>query len=103
MKPKFSILIILTLMMAMLDGGMAKVQPKPLAQMIEVKGMVQLKREGSSNWSQTQKGEVLFLGDLLRVQRGSKGVIRCTLDLTQWTVPDDGLPRGVANTCSPPE
>ncbi|MBE9127219.1 MULTISPECIES: hypothetical protein [unclassified Coleofasciculus] len=104
MKPKLSVPIIVSLIVATLNAGVGIPQSRLiLARTIEVKGTVELKREESSSWRPMKEGERLFYGDLLRVQKGSRGVIQCTTDLTEWTVPDDGLPRGVANTCSLPE
>lgn len=104
MKPRLSISIALTLMLSTLEGQIGLAQSRPiLARMIQVRGTVELKKEGSLNWRPTKEGETLFHGDLLRVQRGSRGVLRCTSDLTEWMIPDDGLPRGVANTCSAPK
>lgn len=75
-----------------------------IAEIIRVEGgRVELKRENSQSYSPTQRGERLNLGDLLRVTKGAKIVIQCNFNQTTWTVPDDGLPWGVANTCSPPE
>ncbi|WP_017656065.1 hypothetical protein [Fortiea contorta] len=76
----------------------------PIAEIINVEGgRVELKRQNSPNYSLTQTGEKLNLGDLLRVAKGVKVIVQCNLNKTNWTVPDDGLPWGVANTCSPPE
>ncbi|MGI0488653.1 hypothetical protein ACN4EK_24850 [Pantanalinema rosaneae CENA516] len=75
---------------------------QPIAQMVRVEGKVELKPQGQPNYRPVQVNERLYHGDLLRVERGGRGVIRCTADATTWTIPADGLPRGVANTCSPP-
>lgn len=75
--------------------------PNFIAEIIKVEGRgVELKRAGS-DYGPTKEGEKLNLGDLLRVQKGARVVVQCNPDKTTWTVPDDGLPWGVANTCSP--
>lgn len=76
-------------------------QKRPIAQMIRLEGKVELKSEGKPTYRPARLNEWLFHGDLLRVPKGARGVIRCTSDSTSWTIPADGLPRGVANTCSP--
>jgi hypothetical protein len=74
-----------------------------IAEIIQAEGgKVQLKRENARDYTPTQTGEKLYLGDLLRVAKGATVVIQCKTDKTTWPVPDDGLPWGVANTCSPP-
>ncbi|AFY30926.1 hypothetical protein [Calothrix sp. PCC 7507] len=85
--------------------ALAQSQPQNhIAEIIQVQGgRVELKRENSPNYSLTQRGEKLHLGDLLRVAKGVKVVIQCNLNKTNWIIPDDGLPWGVANTCSPPD
>lgn len=74
----------------------------PIAKLVSAQGKVELKRDGQLNYRAAVVNESLYYGDLLRVQRNSRGVIRCTSDSTTWTIPADGVPRGVANTCSPP-
>lgn len=76
-------------------------QKRPIAQMIRLEGKVEVKPEGKPAYRPARLNEWLFHGDLLRVSKGARGVIRCTSDSTNWTIPADGLPRGVANTCSP--
>ena len=102
MKFRVSMPIVLTLMLAAVDGKMLVAQPNPIAHLIESDGNVELKPDGSSDYKIASKGEPLYFGDLLRVQKGSTAVIRCTSNSATWSVPDDGVPRGVANTCSPP-
>ncbi len=102
MKFRVFMPIVLTLMLAVLDDKMLVAQPNPIAHLIESDGKVELKREGSSDYIMASKAEPLYFGDLLRVQKGSKAVMRCTSNSATWSVPDDGVPRGVANTCSPP-
>lgn len=102
MKFRVSIPIILTLILATVDGKILVAQPNPIAHLIESNGKVELKRDGSSDYKTIGKGEPLYFGDLLRVQKGSTAVMRCTSNSATWSVPDDGVPRGVANTCSPP-
>lgn len=103
MKFRGSIPIGLTLMLAGVDGRMLVAQSPPIAYLIEVKGTVELKREGSSDYEvMTRDGKPLYFGDLLLVQKGAKAVIQYTSNSATWPVPDDGVPRGVANTCSPP-
>jgi carbonic anhydrase/acetyltransferase-like protein (isoleucine patch superfamily) len=84
---------------AMMDATAQVPQSNAIAQMIRVEGKVELKR-GKADYRIAEQGESLFRGDLLKVQRGSRGVVRCTSDSSTWTVPDDGLPWGVTNTCS---
>lgn len=79
-----------------------------IAEIITIEGkQVELRRAGSLRWevqSETKGKPVTLLnrGDLLRVQKGSKAVIRCTnfRSITR-TVPDDGIPWGVTSVCSP--
>ena len=81
-----------------------------IAEIIAVEGKVELRRAGNSRWevqpdTTETKGKPITLlnrGDLLKVQKGSKAVIRCTnfRSITR-TVPDDGVPWGVASVCSP--
>ena len=72
--------------------------PAFLAEMIQVTGEVKLKRRGDE-YRQAKAGEALQFGDLLKASKGSKGIIRCSINFSTWTVPDDGLPWGVANVC----
>lgn len=112
MKLALSIPITVTLMITALNSGVVsapirvqaqqQVQPAPLAQLIETIGKVEMKREKGSDYQTAKLGENLYLGDLVRVAKGSKGVVRCTTNSRTWTIPDDNVPRGVANVCSPP-
>jgi DNA-binding IscR family transcriptional regulator len=112
MKLAVSMPITVTLMIAAIQGGVVsaptrvqaqqQVQPAPLAQLIETMGVVEIKREKGSNYQTAKVGENLYLGDLVRVAKGAKGVVRCTTNSRTWTIPDDKVPRGVANVCSPP-
>jgi hypothetical protein len=104
MKSKVYVGIIATLALGMGSWAMTTAtaqvaQNNAIAQMVKAEGKVELKR-GKADYRPAQAGEALFRGDLLKVQRGSRGVIRCTTDASTWAVPDDGLPWGVANTCS---
>ncbi|HBL13236.1 MAG TPA: hypothetical protein DD379_17925 [Cyanobacteria bacterium UBA11162] len=104
MKSRASIPIMLTLMLATLNGGTLLAQRNStaaIARLIEARGTVELK-QGTSNYRLAKKDENLYFGDLLKVQRGSKAVIQCTSDTSTWAVPDDGIPWGVASTCSLP-
>jgi DNA-binding IscR family transcriptional regulator len=112
MKLAVSIPITVTLMIAAIQSGVVSaptrvqaqqpVQPVLLAQLIETMGKVEMKRENGSNYQTAKVGENLYLGDLVRVAKGAKGVVRCTTDSKTWTIPDDNVPRGVVNVCSPP-
>jgi DNA-binding IscR family transcriptional regulator len=112
MKPQVLIPITVTLMIATLNSGVVsapirvqaqqQVQQAPLAQLIETMGKVEIKREKGSNYQTAKVGENLYLGDLVRVAKGSRGVVRCTTNSRTWTIPNDNVPRGVANVCSPP-
>ena len=109
MKAQISIPIIIGLIFANLDGGIVLSQrtptaqntEQPIAQMIESRGSVEVRKHGQSNYRTARVGETLFMGDLVRVAKGSRAVVRCTSNLTTWRVPDDGVAWGVANTCSP--
>jgi hypothetical protein len=102
MKRKIYIPIVLTLLLTTLDGKntLARTSSSHVAIVSKVNGKVEVKRKKSSQYKQIKENEGLYSGDLLRVQKGSKGIIRCTSNSTTWTIPDDGLPIGVANTCS---
>lgn len=112
MKLAVSIPIAVTLMITALNSGVVsapirvqaqqQVQPAPIAQLIETMGKVEIKREKGSNYQTAKVGENLYLGDLVRVAKGARGVVRCTTNSRTWTIPDDNVPRGVANVCSPP-
>ena len=112
MKLAVSIPITVTLMIAAIQSGVVSaptrvqaqqhVKRAPLAQLIETMGVVEIKREKGSNYQTAKVGENLYLGDLVRVGKGAKGVVRCTTNSRTWTIPDDKVPRGVANVCSPP-
>jgi len=112
MKLAVSMPITVTLMIAAIQSGVVsaptrvqaqqQVQRAPLAQLIQTMGVVEMKREKGSNYQKAKEGEYLYLGDLLRVAKGGRGVVRCTTNSRTWTIPDDNVPRGVANVCSPP-
>lgn len=112
MKLSVSIPIAVTLMITALNSGVLsapirvqaqqQVQPAPIAQLIETIGKVEMKREKGADYQTAKVGENLYLGDLLRVAKGAKAVVRCTTNSRTWTIPDDNVPRGVANVCSPP-
>jgi len=80
---------------------MAQVSPPlKLAEVLQVTGEVRLKRGGGNgDYRAVRPGETLQLGDLLKVSKGSRGVIRCSFNQSTWTVPDDGQPWGIANVC----
>jgi hypothetical protein len=111
MKLAVSMPITVTLMIAAIQSGVVsaptrvqaqqQVQRAPLAQLETSKG-VEMKREKGSKYQKAKEGEYLYLGDLLRVAKGGRGVVRCTTNSRTWTIPDDNVPRGVANVCSPP-
>lgn len=91
--------MIFTLILTILDGvTLAQSKSPAIAELIEAKGNVTLQRNGSSRL--VQKGEPLYLGDLLVAEKGATAVIQCNIGKTTWTLPDEGLPWGVANTCS---
>lgn len=71
-----------------------------IATVTKTQGTVQLKRRNDSGYAPARANAPLFWGDSLRAKKGSVGVIRCKSDSVEWVVPDDGLPRGVANFCS---
>ena len=112
MKLAVSRPITVTLMIAAIQSGVVsaptrvqaqqQVQRAPLAQLIEMTGRVQMKRENGSNYQTAKEKEYLYLGDLVRVAKGGRGVVRCTTNSRTWTIPNDNVPRGVANVCSPP-
>lgn len=107
MNTKLSIPLVLALTLTTFNGGFVLAQRKPIAQqtarpiaqMSEIRGRVEIKR-GQSNYRMVRVGEPLYMGDLVRVQKGARGIVRCTSNSTTWTVPDDGVPWGVANTCA---
>lgn len=102
MKPSVSIPLALALVL-MAQTSESQFSPRqPIAEMIRVQGKVEISSQGQSTYRPVKLNERLYHGDLIRVERGSRGVIRCQADATTWTIPADGLPRGVANTCSPP-
>jgi len=88
MKLAVSMPITVTLMIAAIQSGVVsaptrvqaqqQVQRAPLAQLIERMGVVEIKREKGSNYQTAKVGENLYLGDLVRVAKGAKGVVRCT-------------------------
>lgn len=102
MKPSVSIPLALALVLVAQTSGSQLSPRPPIAEMIRVEGKVEIKSPGQPNYRLVKLNERLYHGDLLRVERGGRGVIRCTADATSWTIPADNLPRGVANTCSPP-
>ncbi|MCL6432988.1 MAG: hypothetical protein K6T90_02035 [Leptolyngbyaceae cyanobacterium HOT.MB2.61] len=95
MRPKDVVWIVTVAIV--LNAGLAMAQPKPKIAEV-VRGSVELKR-GGSDYRPVSVGEPLYSGDLLRVRRGSKAEIQCSANKTTWTVPDNGLPWGVANVC----
>jgi transcription elongation factor len=111
MKLAVSMPITVTLMIAAIQSGVVsaptrvqaqqQVQRASLAQ-LETSIRVEMKREKGSKYQKAKVGENLYLGDLVRVAKGGRGVVRCITNSRTWTIPDDNLPRGVANVCSPP-
>ncbi|WP_017306604.1 hypothetical protein [Spirulina subsalsa] len=73
-----------------------------IAELILAEGVVERKQAGESEYKTVQVTVDLFHGDLLRVRRGGRAIIRCTSNGMTWLIPDDNIPRGVANTCTPP-
>jgi hypothetical protein len=86
------------------QSGAQTANPNEIARLTEVKGVVAIKRQGQG-WR--RQGETtgasipIYSGDLMRAERGAKGVIVCNYNSTAWVVPDDGVPWGPATTCSP--
>lgn len=73
-----------------------------IAELIVAEGTVERKQLGEIDYRSIAVHSDLFHGDLLRVKKGGRAIIRCTANRTTWLIPDDNIPRGVANTCSPP-
>ena len=97
---KHPMLLIAALLLSMVSNDLAIAQPKPvIAEVLTVDGKVELKR-GKDDYRLVKEGETLQNGDLLKARKGSKTMIRCTANSSSWSVPDDGLPWGVANVCS---
>ena len=112
MKPKFLMLIGATLTIVIFGNatGLAQRQSapsrpnrQPLAQTIETRGRAELRQEMESSYRPITPRDNLYTGDLVRVPKGSRLVIRCTSTSRNWTIPDDNLPRGVANLCARPQ
>ena len=72
--------------------------PTALAEVVQVTGEVKVKRRGEE-YRLAKTGDRLQFGDLLKASKGARGTIRCSVDQSNWTIPDDGLPWGVANVC----
>jgi hypothetical protein len=90
------------------QGEASLAQKRPIAIVLELKGTVEVLRDQPKARYQVipvpsttpdQPNFPLYKGDLIRVQPGSRGVVQCLANSQIWTVPDDGLPRGVASTC----
>jgi hypothetical protein len=99
----------LALLPGLLSGVIAQSSSAPeVAQLIEVRGTVKIRRQAvtpsqSAQWVQARLGERIRRGDLLRVERNARAVIRCTAyQSITWTVPNDGIPWGATSVCSPP-
>jgi hypothetical protein len=101
MKPRIFVPVMFAIALALTTSNLAWAQRVPIAQMVRVQGTVEIKPDGKPTYRRVKVDELLYRGDLLRAVRGSRGVFRCIRDSTTWTVPADGLPRGVANYCSP--
>ena len=96
------LVIATALLLSVMGNGLANAQPKPvIAEVLTVDGNVELKR-GKDDYRPVKEGEPLQNGDLLKARKGSKTMIRCMSNSSSWSVPDDGLPWGVANVCSAP-
>lgn len=106
MKISVSFPILLILVITTIDSGTLLAQRTRIADLIEVSDGVEIKREGESQYNQLGRNTTLplplYRGDLLQAKKGSKAIVRCIANSITWRVPDDGLPRGVANVCSPP-
>lgn len=94
------------LLLLTLSGGMvgqpelSQAQTQVIADLVEAKGKVEL-NHNQTGYKAVPSGTTLKFGDLLRVSPGSRAVIRCRSNpAATWTIPDDGVPRGVANYCS---
>jgi hypothetical protein len=81
-----------------------------IAKLTQVSGTVEVKYQGSlqqtgqrwSTWRKVNQGDQLVYGDLLRVQRTARAEIQCLANPSiRRTVPNDGIPWGVASVCSP--
>jgi hypothetical protein len=112
MKTKFLMLIGATLTIVIFGNitGLAQRQSapsltnrQPLAETTATRGTPELRRERQSDYQPTTRGDELFTGDVVRVPKGSMLTIRCTSTSRNWTIPDDNLPRGVANLCARPQ
>jgi hypothetical protein len=99
----------LSVLPGLLSGAIAQTPSAPeVARLIEVRGTVKIRRQAITpsqppQWIQARLGEQIRRGDLLRVERNAKAVIRCTTyQSITWTVPNDGIPWGATSVCSPP-
>jgi hypothetical protein len=103
MKPRIFFTLALTMALTTISYAAVaqELNEAPIAQIIRAIGKVELKRENQPAYLPVTKGTYLYFGDLLRASRGASVVVRCSVDETTWSVPDDGIPWGVANTCSP--
>ncbi len=61
-------------------------------------GTLLVKRSGASAYGPLSSG-TLFAGDLVKVENGSSAAIRCLANNITYTLPDDGIPQGVADIC----
>lgn len=66
--------------------------------LVGVGGVVQLKREGWTEYFPTSFGAILHRGDLLKPSSGAKVIVLCD-NLSVWNVPTGG-PSGVSNGCT---
>jgi hypothetical protein len=84
---------------SLISSGSVAAQSRPvIATVISVSGRVEVK-QGTANYRLAKPGETLARGDLMRAQRGARGVVRCRANASTWVVPDDSLPWGIANVC----
>ncbi len=92
-------LLALAIIGSLMNSGSVTAQSRPaIATVISVSGRVEV-RQGTANYRLAKPGETLARGDLMRAQRGARGVVRCRANASTWVIPDDGLPWGIANVC----
>ena len=98
MKRRVSISTILSLMLAVAVAEPAAATR--LGELASVKGKVWLQRPDWSSFQVVDVGTLLYLGDLLRPEKGSQVTVVCT-NGKNWQVPP-GVTSGVASGCPPP-
>jgi hypothetical protein len=77
-----------------LNAGLA--QGRSVATVVE--GTVLVRRADASTYGPLSSG-TLYAGDLVKVESGSRAVIRCTANGITHTLPDDGIPQAIADIC----